>query len=124
MNSAAFGPFSFETVTSCLLRDGADLKLRPQAFLVLKALYQRRGEYVSYEELVREAWGGNIVSRHTVATTVAEVRRALAEYGSWLSYRPKLGYRLDVPGTDSLIRRAGHLYNRRTREGFEKALDC
>jgi DNA-binding winged helix-turn-helix (wHTH) protein len=124
MNHAAFGPFCLEPATSRILRDGADLTLRPQAFLALKNLYQRRGEYVCYEELVREAWGGNIVSRHTVATTVAEVRKALAEYGSWLSYRPRLGYRLDIPVIDELIRTAWHLFSRRTREGFEKALAC
>ncbi len=124
MNHTAFGPISLETDSLRLSREGADLKLRPQAFLALEALLHRRGEYVNYEELIREAWGGNIVSRHTVATTVAEVRKALSDYGSWLSYRPKLGYRLEVPRDDDLIRTAWHQWNRRTREGFEKALAC
>jgi DNA-binding winged helix-turn-helix (wHTH) protein len=124
MSQIAFGPFRLEPAVLRLLRDGTDLKLRPQAFHALKTLLRRRGEYVDYEELLREAWGGNVVSRHTVATTVAEVRKALAEYGAWLNYRPKLGYCLDVPRTDDLIRTAWHQWNRRTREGFEKALDC
>jgi len=124
MNQIEFGPFCLQIASSRLLRDGTDLELRPLAFLSLKALLQKRGEFVGHEELIREAWGGNIVTRHTVATTVAEVRRALAEYGSWLSYRPNVGYRLNVPRTDDLIRTAWHLWNRRTREGFEKALDC
>lgn len=124
MSQIALGPFYLETDTLQLVRDGVDLKLRPQAFLALKTLLKRRNEYVPYEELLREAWGGSIVSRHTVATTVAEVRRALAEYGSWLGYRPKLGYRLDVPRGDEMIRTGWHQWNRRTREGFEKALDC
>jgi adenylate cyclase len=103
-------------------RDGADLKLRPQAFQALKVLIEKSGHYVDYDQLIREAWGGNVVSRHTVNTTIGAVRKALGEYGSWISYRPKLGYRLQVPGSDDLIRTGWHHWSRRTREGFETAL--
>src|SRR6185312_12278616 len=79
---------------------------------------------VGYEKLLQDAWGGTVVSRHTVASTIADVRRALGEYGPWISYRPKWGYRLDVPRSDELIRTGWHFWTRRTREGFEKAIDC
>jgi tetratricopeptide (TPR) repeat protein len=122
VNQVSFGPFSLDTATMQLSRGGAHLKLRPQAFQALQVLINHGGQYVNYEQLIQEAWGGNVVSRHTVATTIGEARTALGEYGSWISYRPKLGYRLQVPDSDDLIRAGWHLWNRRTREGFEKAL--
>src|SRR5207248_1307477 len=92
-----FGPFRADPVTSSLLRDGAPVELRPQVFQVLRALAAHDGQFVGYEQMIREAWGGNWVSKHTVAVTVGEVKKILQEYGSWITYRPKMGYRLDVP---------------------------
>jgi tetratricopeptide (TPR) repeat protein len=96
--------------------------LRPQAFAALQALLQHSGHFVDYDTMIREAWHGVVVSRHTVAVTVGEVKRALQEFGSWISYRPRLGYRLEVPRSEDLIRQANHCWNRCTREGVEKAL--
>jgi DNA-binding winged helix-turn-helix (wHTH) protein len=119
-----FGPFSVDVSTRSILRDGVDLRLRPQAFDALRVLLQKTGMFVSYEELIREAWGGNVVSRHTVATTIGAIRKALNEYGSWIAYRPKLGYRLQVPEAEDLVRTGWHFWQRRTREGVERALAC
>ena len=121
---SAFGPFTLDVAARAVLRDGTDIRLRPQAFDVLRVLLQRAGQFASYEELIREAWGGNIVSKHTVATTVGAVRRALKEYGSWIAYRPKFGYRLQIPVAEDLVRTGWHYWQRRTREGVERALDC
>ena len=118
----AFGPFCLDVADCRVLRNGMDLKLRPQAVRVLKALLQRVGQPVEYEELLKEAWGPTFVSRHTVATTVSEIRKALDEYGSWIGYRPRVGYSLNVPRSDEPIRTGWHVSERRTREGLEKAL--
>jgi tetratricopeptide (TPR) repeat protein len=80
------------------------------------------GQFVGYEQMIREAWGGNLVSKHTVAVTVGEVKKTLQEYGSWITYRPRLGYRLDVPRSEELIKKGWHFASRHTREGFEKAI--
>jgi len=120
----AFGPFCLDAASARLSRDGAALDLRPQAFQALKTLLDPSGRHVDYHQMIHEAWDGNLVSRHTVAVTVGEVKKVLREYGSWISYRPRLGYRLEVPRSDELIRKGWHFWNRRTREGFEKALDC
>jgi tetratricopeptide (TPR) repeat protein len=122
--NSPFGPFSLDVARRSLFRDGVDLRLRPQAVDALRALLQNLGLFVGYEDLIREAWGGNIVSRHTVATTMGAIRKALKEYGSWIEYRPKLGYRLQVPQADDLARKGWHFFQRRTREGVEQALDC
>jgi tetratricopeptide (TPR) repeat protein len=74
--------------------------------------------------MINQAWDGNLVSKHTVAVTIGEVKKTLAEFGGWITYRPKLGYRLDVPHSDDLVKQGWHFWSRRTREGFEKALDC
>jgi tetratricopeptide (TPR) repeat protein len=118
----SFGSLSLDLASLRVQREGVDLKLRPQAFHALKLLIEKNGQYVDYDQLIREAWSGTLVSRHTVNTTIGAVRKALGEYGSWISYRPKLGYRLQVPGSDDLIRTAWHLYHRRTRESYETAL--
>src|SRR5215471_6765491 len=117
----AFGPFFLNAACTRLSRDNVELDLRPQALHVLKVLIQNSGKHVDYEQMIREAWEGTLVSRHTVAVTVGEVKKALREYGSWITYRPKLGYRLEVPHSEDLIRKGWHFWNRQTREGLEKA---
>jgi DNA-binding winged helix-turn-helix (wHTH) protein len=107
-----------------LLRDGVDLDLRPQVFRALRALVQHRGQFLDSDRLMREAWGKTVVSRHTVAVTVGEAKKALGEFGGWISYRPKSGYCLEVPGSADLLRTGWHLMNRRTREGALSALEC
>lgn len=118
----AFGPFQADPALNRLTRDGRVIELRPQAFHVLKALAETRGRYVDYEHMLRAAWGGTVVSKHTVAVTVGEVKRALQEFGPWISYRPKLGYRLDVPRSDDLIKKGWHFAARHTCEGLGKAI--
>ena len=118
-----FGPFLVDTASSRVLRDGVAMKLRPQAFQVLRTLVQNTGQWISCERLIAEAWDGNHVSRHTVSVTVGELKNCLEEYGDWISCRPKIGYRLESPRSDELIKTGWHFWNRRTREGFEKALE-
>jgi tetratricopeptide (TPR) repeat protein len=124
MEQITFGPFRLDTITTTLLRDGHELELRPQAFHALRALIHNRGRYVGYAQMINQAWDGNLVSKHTVAVTIGEVKKTLGEFGLWITYRPKLGYRLDVPHSDDMVKQGWHFWTRRTREGFEKALDC
>jgi len=124
MEQITFGPFRLDTTTTTLLRGGRELELRPQAFHALKALIHNRGRYVGYAQMINQAWDGNLVSKHTVAVTIGEVKKILGEFGPWISYRPKLGYRLEVPHSDDMVKQGWHFWSRRTREGFEKALDC
>ena len=120
----AFGPFCLDLANARLLRDGAEVELRPQAFQALWVLLQNGGRPADYQQMIREAWTGVVVSRHTVAVTVGEVKKALGEYGSWITCRPGLGYRLEVPKCDALIRKGWHFMSHRTRESLERALAC
>ncbi|HEY6509131.1 MAG TPA: winged helix-turn-helix domain-containing protein [Vicinamibacterales bacterium] len=119
-----FGPFSFDAGTARLSRDGVEIRLRPQAIQVLRVLLQHRGRSIGYEEMIAEAWQGTFVSRHTVDVTAGEVKKVLGEYGQWIVNRPKVGYSLDVPSSDELVRKGWHFFSRRTREGAERAIEC
>jgi tetratricopeptide (TPR) repeat protein len=79
---------------------------------------------VDYEQMIHQAWDGVSVSRHTVAVTVGEAKKVLREYGTWIHYRPKLGYRLEIPAAEDQIRKGWHFAKRYTRDGFDKALEC
>jgi len=119
----SFGPFSLDASATELLRDGSEVRLRPQALRVLKVLLVHSGKWVRYEQMIAEAWAGTLVSQHTIDVTVGEVKRKLQEYGRWISNRPKVGYSLDVPRSDELVRRGWHFWSQRTREGLERAID-
>jgi DNA-binding winged helix-turn-helix (wHTH) protein/Flp pilus assembly protein TadD len=107
-----------------LRRGDSELELRPQAFRALNVLIRNSGRYVHHEQMIREAWDGISVSPNTVAVTIVEVKKVLQEYGSWIRCRPKLGYTLEVPKAENLIRKGWHIFERRTREGLEKAKAC
>jgi len=124
LGNIAFGPFSLDLESARLLRDSVELDLRPQAFSALRTLIQNCGRHVDYDQMIQQAWDGVSVSRHTVAVTIGEAKKVLREYGSWIHYRPKLGYRLEIPPAEDLIRKGWHFAKRYTRDGFEKALEC
>jgi len=122
--AVTFGPFALDPTAPRLLRDGAEVKLRPQAVHALRALLRHRGSFIGYDLLIAEAWGGTFVARHTVDVTIGEVKRSLGEYGRWITHRPKIGFQLEVPTSDDLVRKGWHFWNRRTREGAELAIEC
>src|SRR5437868_3495877 len=117
------GPFLVDLTTGRMLRNGVEVGLRHQAFRVLKTLIENREQYVDYDRMIAGAWDGIIVSPHTVDVTVGEVKKVLKEFGSWITHRPKVGYRLEVPRSEALIRKGWHFWNFRTREGFDKAIE-
>ena len=124
MAEFTFGPYSLSTDASRVMRDGAEVRLRPRAFHALRVLLSHVGSVVDYETIIAEGWEGVHVSRHTVDVTLAEVRRRLAEYGRWIEHRGKYGYALQVPMSDELVRQGWHFWGQRTRAGCERAIDC
>ncbi len=120
----AFGPFHLDTDAPRLFRATVPVELRTQALHVLRTLVQNSGRCLSYEALIRDAWRGSRVSRHTVAVTVNEVQKALQDCSTWIRYHPNLGYRFEIPRSAELMRSGWHHWLRHTREGFEKAIEC
>ena len=124
MPEVSFGPFALDSSSTRLTRDGVEVKLRPQAFQALRTLLRHSGQSIGYEQMMAEAWDGTFVSRHTVDVTIGEVRKSLGEYGRWITHRPKVGYCLEIPASEELVRTGWHYWNRRTREGADRAIDC
>jgi DNA-binding winged helix-turn-helix (wHTH) protein len=123
-NPISFGPFRVDLATTQLLRDGVEIGLRPRAFRALQVLIQNPGRVVDYEQMIRDAWNGVHVSKHTVAVTIGEIKQVLGEYGSWINCQPRFGYRLEIPQSEVLIRRGWHYWNQYNRVGYENALRC
>jgi DNA-binding winged helix-turn-helix (wHTH) protein/Flp pilus assembly protein TadD len=124
MTEFTFGPFTFDAAATRLLRDNVEIRLRPQACHVLRVLLLHHGRSIGHEQMIAEAWQGTFVSRHTVDVTVGEVKKSLGEYGRWVIHRPKVGYSLEVPTSDELVRKGWHFATRRTKEGAERAISC
>ncbi len=120
----ALGPFMVDLLTARVFRDGHELLLRPQVFRVLQFLIQNPGRLVDYDEMLREAWGGARVSKHTVAVTVNQLKALLGEYGAWITIRPGYGYSLEIPESEHLIRVGQHFRSQCTRSGLYNALRC
>lgn len=120
----SFGPFRINLASTRLYRDGVELQLRPRAYRALTVLVQNPGRLVEYEQLIREAWDGVHVSKHTVAVTIGEIKQLLGEYASWIQCQPKFGYRLEIPQSEVLIRRGWHYWNQYNPAGYQNALRC
>jgi TolB-like protein len=65
------------------LRRGTELiDLEPKVFDLLAFLVQHRHRVVSKDDLLREVWGGLIVSESAITTRINAVRRALGDDGA------------------------------------------
>jgi hypothetical protein len=58
LNRVRFGPFLLDFANSRFLRDGAEVRIRPQVYEVIKALASRMDRESSVAELMTEAWKG------------------------------------------------------------------
>src|SRR4030095_10243152 len=124
MAEFTFGPFTLDATAARLSRDNAEVRLRPQALQALLVLLRHGGRPIGYDQMIAEAWRGTFVSRHTVDVTVGEVKKVLGEYGRWIVHRPKIGYSLEVPTSDELVRKGWHFASRPTKEGGGRAIEC
>jgi DNA-binding winged helix-turn-helix (wHTH) protein/predicted ATPase len=93
-----FGPYEVRTRTRELYNQGIKLKLRPQAFQVLRALVEHAGDLVTREELRQMLWpGGTFVDfEHGLNSSVKELRRALRDSANeprYIETLPRRGYR-------------------------------
>ena len=94
-----FGSFRLDLSSGRLTRAGREVKLRPQAFAVLRLLAENPGRLVGKEELIEAAWGSGIASDDSLVQALAAVRRALGDEAGMIVTVPKRGYRLDGAAT-------------------------
>lgn len=90
-----FGPYSLDSQTRQLLRDGAEVSLSPKAFQLLLLLVENRSRAMSRDELQQQVWPSTFVLDTNLAGLVAEVRRALrdnAEHPTFVRTMHRFGY--------------------------------
>ena len=96
----SFGEFTLDLDRGALLKAGADIKLRPKSFEMLRYLVERQGLLVSKDELLDAIWGHTVVTEDAVTHCVTDIRRALHDQShKALRTIPRRGYIFDLPVT-------------------------
>lgn len=96
--SYSFGQYTLDLRRGALLRAGADVKLRPKSFEVLRLLIERHGQLVSREDLMNAVWGQVVVTDGVLAQSLIEVRRALGDASQNIVRTvPRRGYIFELP---------------------------
>jgi adenylate cyclase len=89
----AFDRFVLDLGRECLRRDGREVKLRPQSFLMLRYLVENRGRLLTKSELIKTLWGNSAVTDDSLVQCLRDVRRALEDTGQVLVKTvPRRGY--------------------------------
>ena len=131
MTLRSLGPFTLDTRTLLLLREGDIVKVPMKTVEVLLALLDRRGEVVTKDELLRAAWPDSIVEEANLTVHVALLRKTLGATAT-IETIPKRGYRLlaaaaptaETAGqkqTREAVLRGRYLWNKFTRGSLESA---
>jgi TolB-like protein/DNA-binding winged helix-turn-helix (wHTH) protein/Flp pilus assembly protein TadD len=95
-----FGSFRLDTAGGALLRDGAEVHLRPKSFQVLEYLVRNPGRLVTRRELMDAVWGEAAVTDDSLTQCVIEIRRALAVEGpEAVRTVPRRGFVFELPVT-------------------------
>lgn len=77
---------------------GEKVELTKNEFRILQILFERKGEVVEREEIMKHLWDGNcFVDDNTLAVNMARLRRKLQEKGleSFIMTKKGIGYRLE-----------------------------
>ena len=97
-----FGEFEVDTRARELSKNGTNLKLRGQPYLILEVLLGRAGEVVTREEIQEKLWPADtfVDFEHGLNTSVKKLRQVLcdsAEEPRYIETVPRLGYRFIAP---------------------------
>jgi TolB-like protein/tetratricopeptide (TPR) repeat protein len=88
-----FDHFVLDLSRECLLRDGDQVKLRPQSFRMLHYLVENGGRLLTKSELMKALWGDLAVTDDSIVQCLRDVRLALDDRDhSIIQTVPKRGY--------------------------------
>ena len=96
----AFGPFRLDPVKRQLWKGQDEIKLRPTAFAVLRALVEKSGKIVTQEELLQQVWAETTVTKKALQVCITEIREVLGDNAAQPNYIQTVarkGYRFLVP---------------------------
>ena len=128
---ARFGPWSFDSATLELWRDGEARSLGRQSALVLSLLLERRGELLRREEIAARLWPNeyHVDVETGINNAVRRLRRALGESARdprFVETLPGRGYRFHPagPGPGRFQATDGPLPRKRRRSAVAAATVC
>src|SRR5215813_8923727 len=108
----SFDNFTLDLTRGCLLHDGEEIKLRPQAFATLTFLVENSGRLISKEELIKAVWPDWNASDNQLAHCLSEVRQALGDDEQhYVKTVPRRGYIFDARVDTDLSVKGGHVYS-------------
>jgi TolB-like protein/DNA-binding winged helix-turn-helix (wHTH) protein len=94
--SYSFGEYTLDLKRGALLRNGANVKLRPKSFAVLRLLIERHGQLVTKDELLKAVWGRVVVTDGAICQCLIDIRRALGDESQQIVRTvPRRGYIFD-----------------------------
>jgi adenylate cyclase len=100
--SYSFGEYTLDLKRGALLRTGAEVKLRPKSFEVLRLLIERHGQLVTKEELLNAVWRHAVVTDGAVGQCLVDLRRVIGdESQQFIRTVPRRGYIFDSPVVES-----------------------
>src|SRR6476620_2214083 len=101
--SYQFGEFTLDVIRGCVLKAGAEIKLRPKVYETLKYLVENPGRLIGKQELIQAGWPASFVTDDSLVQCTLELRRALDDRSQQLLKTvPRRGYVF----TAEVIRRA------------------
>jgi TolB-like protein/DNA-binding winged helix-turn-helix (wHTH) protein/lipoprotein NlpI len=97
-SSLCFGPYEINLESGDLRKYGYRIRLQPKSFLVLRALLERPGEFVTREELRAQLWSQDtfVEFESSLNVAVRRLRQALndeAQNPIYVETKPRHGYR-------------------------------
>ena len=88
-----FGDFVLDMQRGCLLKSGAEVRLRPKVYEALKYLVQNPGRLIAKQELIQAIWPDSFVTDDSLVQCTIELRRALEDRNQkLLKTVPRRGY--------------------------------
>jgi len=97
----SFDGFTLEIACAPLLRDGQQVRLRPQSFEVFRYLVENRGRLVTKEEFIRALWPDSFVTDDSLVKCLRDVRLALGdESHRYIKTVPRRGYIFEAEVTE------------------------
>jgi predicted ATPase/DNA-binding winged helix-turn-helix (wHTH) protein len=102
-----FGEFKLDIGKGCLLKAGAEIKLRPKVYEALKYLVENPGRLIGKQELIEAVWPDTFVSDDSLVQCTVELRRALDDQlQQFLKTVPRRGYLFTADVTRSSTKTA------------------
>ena len=93
LSTYQFGEFKLDVARGCVLKAGAEVKLRPKVYEALKFLIENPGRLISKKELIEAVWPDSFVTDDSLVQCMVELRRALDDHTQdLLKTVPRRGY--------------------------------